>query len=175
MNNNNVQPPYQDPYQQTPYPAPVAQPPYPSYNSPQTPQPQPQPPYPTQPPMQQPMGYPIAPPPGQYPPYYPVADYSQETNIGKNGKSTASFVLGIVSLLLCWIYYLAIPASVVGLVLGLVSKNGMPTYSSKSRAGIIMNIIALALSVILLILLIKNIDKVYIYLLDMLDYLESYR
>ena len=63
----------------------------------------------------------------------------------EDGKATASLVLGICSIV---ISCLALPLSIVGLILGLVSKE----RSGKRTAGIVMNAIMLALSVLTLIL-----------------------
>jgi hypothetical protein len=66
------------------------------------------------------------------------------------GLAIASMVLGIVSLVLCCcFYYLAVPSSIVGLVLGIVSiKKGKPG-KNMAIAGIIMSGIAVVFAIIL--------------------------
>ena len=67
---------------------------------------------------------------------------------GGDGKATASVVLGIVSLVLaCGIGFIT---AIVGLILGICSKK-----SGKKTAGIILNSIALGLSIIVPIILLN--------------------
>ena len=58
-----------------------------------------------------------------------------------DGKATASLVLGICSLI---VWCLTLPLSIVGLILGIVSKE----RSGKRTAGIVINAITLVLSLI---------------------------
>ena len=67
------------------------------------------------------------------------------------GQGVASMVLGIISLVLFCIWYIALPCAIIGLVLGAVGsskakkagmKNGMAT------AGIVMSCIALGLALL---------------------------
>lgn len=62
-----------------------------------------------------------------------------------DGKATASLVLGICAFV---IFCLSFPLSVIGLILGLVSKE----KSGKRTAGIIINAIVLGLSIICIII-----------------------
>lgn len=63
----------------------------------------------------------------------------------EDGKATASLVLGICSIV---IFCLSLPLSIIGLILGIVSKE----KSGKRTAGIIINSIMLGLSVVVIIL-----------------------
>lgn len=72
------------------------------------------------------------------------------------GKAIASMVLGIISLVVAWFGYgaiLAIILSIVGLILGTQAKKEIPAEMPKgmATAGIVMSIIALALSVIVFV------------------------
>lgn len=64
----------------------------------------------------------------------------------KKGMAIASMVLGIVAVVLFCLWYISIPAAIVGLILGVLSnkagKDGMAT------AGIVLSIIALAIAII---------------------------
>ncbi len=68
----------------------------------------------------------------------------------KKGFAIASLVLGIVSVVFMCVWYLGIPAAILGLIFGIIAnkakKNGMAT------AGIVLSIIGLVLVVILIIL-----------------------
>ena len=64
----------------------------------------------------------------------------------KDGKATASLVLGICGLI---IWCLTLPLTIVGLILGIASKE----RSGKRTAGIVINSIGLALSIIALIIM----------------------
>lgn len=76
----------------------------------------------------------------------PTPTTTQSTSTGEqDGKATASLVLGICSFV---VFCLMFPLSIIGLILGLVSKE----KSGKRTAGIILNSIALGLSVVISIL-----------------------
>lgn len=76
----------------------------------------------------------------QYTNSYPVEDSSA------NGMAIASLVLGIVSFFCC-----GLPCSVVGLILGIISKKRKPENNGKATAGIVLSIIALVLWAIIVI------------------------
>ena len=63
----------------------------------------------------------------------------------EDGKATASLVLGICGFV---VFCLGLPLSIIGLILGIVSKE----KSGKRTAGIIINSIVLGLSVVVIIL-----------------------
>ena len=67
---------------------------------------------------------------------------------GGDGKGTASLVLGIVSIV--FLFGIGFITSIVGLILGICSKK-----SGKKTAGIILNSIALGLSIIVPIIIIS--------------------
>lgn len=67
-----------------------------------------------------------------------------KANTTKDGKATASLVLGICSLI---IWCLTFPLSLIGLILGIASKE----RSGKRTAGIVINAIGLALSLCVLL------------------------
>lgn len=81
----------------------------------------------------------------------PMASAPQGTG-DKKGMAIASLVLGIVSVVFCCAWYLAIPAAIVGLVLGIkankVVKTGLGT------AGIVLSIIGLIVAVIWVIVVV---------------------
>lgn len=97
-------------------------------------------------PMEQPgYGMPV-------PPYV----YMGEPEKVSEGLAVASMVLGIISIIFCALFYVAIPCAIVGLVLGCVyrskgGKNGM------SVAGIACSGSGLALALLILFLLIVDI------------------
>jgi hypothetical protein len=72
------------------------------------------------------------------------------------GLAIASMVLGIAGLALFCIWYIALPASIVGLILAIVSKKQARAAgvapSGMAKAGLILCIIALALDVVITIL-----------------------
>lgn len=73
-----------------------------------------------------------------------------EVNKTKHGFAVASLVLGIVSVVLCCCTWVGIACGIVGLVLAIVArKNG--NTETICKAGLILSIIGLALSIILLI------------------------
>ena len=68
----------------------------------------------------------------------------------KKGLSIASMILGIVAVVLCCFWYIAIPCSILAIIFGIIGKKkggkGMAT------AGLILGIIAIALYALLTLL-----------------------
>ena len=77
--------------------------------------------------------------------------YQEPQNNESKGLAIASMVLGIVSLVLSCVWYVSIPAAIVGIILGVMhnKKNGK---CGMSTAGIACSIISLVLTVLLLVL-----------------------
>ncbi|MBP3706753.1 MAG: DUF4190 domain-containing protein [Clostridia bacterium] len=95
---------------------------------------------PIQPPVQQPM--------------YQQPMYQQPMVPGK-GLGIASMVLGILSLVLFCVWYVAIPCGIIGLVLGAVGYNKARSCNIKNgmaTAGIVCSCIALGLAVLFVII-----------------------
>lgn len=69
-----------------------------------------------------------------------------------NGMSIASMVLGIISLVVFCVPYFSIPASIVGLILGIISIRGKKDGKGMAVAGIILCSIALLIGVLIIIL-----------------------
>lgn len=93
-------------------------------------------------PVQQPEEQPTYTAPTAPPPVYtapPAANNGQ-------GMAIASLVLGIASLVLMCLWYLAIPCGIVGLILGIMSGKRMKT--GMATAGVVLSIIGLVLSLI---------------------------
>ena len=88
-------------------------------------------------------------------PQQPMPQTQPSASVPGKGLGIASMVLGIVSLVLFCFLYIAIPCAIVGIILGIVSRNqakkaGAPT--GMSTAGIVCSAIALGILVIVLIL-----------------------
>ena len=78
--------------------------------------------------------------------------YAQYGPVQPKGLAITSMVLGIVGLVFCWVWWLGLPASIVGLILGIVAlKKGQPR--GMALAGIITAGVALALAVIVTIII----------------------
>lgn len=70
-----------------------------------------------------------------------------------HGMAIASMVLGIISVVFCWVFYFGIPCSIVGLVLGVIGKkknSEAGATSGMATAGIVCSIIALAINILLI-------------------------
>lgn len=68
----------------------------------------------------------------------------------RTGLGTASLVLGVCSLLAGWTFV----APIVGLVLGIASRSREPAARGRAGWGILLNLIALAVWILLLVLLV---------------------
>ena len=138
-------------------PPPAPQPPVPpQYQQPAAPvPPAPQPPVPPQAPYTPPQNagqynYYQQQQPGYTPPYYPLAVGPQADPA--KGKATGSLVLGLISLLCCQF----LPLPIIGLILGLNAKKMGTPSSGMATAGVVLNIIALVISVISIVFMIFN-------------------
>lgn len=69
-------------------------------------------------------------------------------NSGK-GMAVGALVCGIVSVVFCWLFYVAIPASLVAIVLGVLARKKLPQGGAgMATAGLVLGIIGLGLSVL---------------------------
>ena len=87
-------------------------------------------------------------------PQAPVNPYAQPVVPGK-GLGVASMVLGIVSLVLFCIWYLAIPCAIIGAALGGVAQSKAKAAGVKNGmavAGITCSCIALGVAILFLLL-----------------------
>ena len=79
----------------------------------------------------------------------------QDTTVPGKGKAIASLVLGFCACVFAWMGYgalLAIAASIVGIILGVQARKEMPAgKAGMATAGLVLSIIALALSSIVFI------------------------
>lgn len=88
-------------------------------------------------------------------PQQPMYANMQPVVPGK-GLAVASMVLGIIGLVLFCIWYIGIPCSIIGLILGGISSSKAKAYGMKSGmavAGIVCSCIALGLNIIGIILI----------------------
>jgi len=157
----NQQPQYQQPQnQQQQYQQPQNQ--QPQYQQPQYQQPQYQ-----QTQYQQPLqpGY-------QY-------QQNQDTEPRKsNGMAVAALVLGIVSFVLSCVYYISIPAAIVGLILGIISIKGNKGRKGMAIAGIILSGIGLLFALVIvfgIVALFQNENFMNGLSEDLFDSLDQYK
>lgn len=87
--------------------------------------------------------------------------YSQGQQYG-NGMGVASMVLGIIGIVIFCIWYLSLPCAIVGLILGIVSKNKVGK-NNISNAGIICSIVALGLVALLFLLALIGLTGMGLY------------
>ena len=85
----------------------------------------------------------------------PVYGANQKPAVPGKGLSIASMVLGIVSLALFCVWYLAIPCSIVGVALGGVAFNKAKEVGMKNAfatTGIVCSCVALGITLLILVL-----------------------
>jgi len=89
----------------------------------------------------------------QMPPIQP--NYATPTGPKTSGMAIASMVLGIVSLAMFCVWYLAIPCAILAVVLGTVARGpitrGQATGRGMATAGIVCGVIALGLAVLAIV------------------------
>ncbi len=71
------------------------------------------------------------------------------------GYAITSMVLGIVSLVVCCLPYITVPAALIGLIFGIVSLKGGYGGRGMAIAGIVTSSVAIALGAWLLIVMIR--------------------
>jgi hypothetical protein len=93
-------------------------------------------------------------PPG-YQPGYPM--YGVPMPMPRNGMGTAALVLGIVGVVLCWLYWVGPLLGVLAIIFGGVglarAHSGQATNRSSALAGLILGIVALAGFIVLVLLI----------------------
>jgi len=77
---------------------------------------------------------------------YNQDDYPQNTS---NAKGNISMVLGILSMVICCCYYLAIPLGIAAIIFGIVSLKQKEPQKGFAIAGIVTGIIAFLLVIVL--------------------------
>jgi hypothetical protein len=89
--------------------------------------------------------YPAANPPGIYPYSVQQGGYMASRPAQTNGPAIASLVLGIIGVVTCWIPFIGLVVSIVGLVLASI---GMKRIDSKGLAiaGLVLSIIGVVFS-----------------------------
>jgi hypothetical protein len=93
------------------------------------------------PPMQQP--YPQS--QSYQNPYNPYEMPLVQPNQGGGGLAITSMVLGIISIVFCWFFYLSLPVAIVGLILSIVARRS-PVRRGIATAGLVCSIIGLVFS-----------------------------
>lgn len=90
---------------------------------------------------------PSPPPPGSYPP--PAAPQ-------QNGVAIAAMVTGIVSLVFFWLFFIGIPAGIVGVILGFVGLNKSKQMNGVGRGmaitGLVTGAIGIVVSVVIIVI-----------------------
>ncbi len=98
---------------------------------------------------QQPAPYGNQPPQfGQQPPYGQYGFDGQQPKGGK-GMAIASMILGIVSLVLCFYWFLGLPTALVGLILGIVAINRASRNFGAGKGFAISGIVTSGLGLLL--------------------------
>lgn len=77
-------------------------------------------------------------------------EVNQSAQAEKKGLSIASMVLGIVGLVCCCFWYIAIPCSILAIIFGILGKK--KGGKGMAIAGLVLGIIAIALFIILILI-----------------------
>lgn len=93
-----------------------------------------------------------------------------------NGMSTASMVLGIISLVSSCCLYISIPAGAVGIILALLSKGADTNMGSRAKTGLITSILGLVITITLIIVAFFSLNSMGNTKLNVLfdDYMDFY-
>ena len=106
-------------------------------------------------PVQQPVQpqQPVYQQPPQQPVYQQQPVFQQMVASPSQGMAIASLVLGVVSIVFCWFWPIALFAAIIGVVLGFLARSkakqmGMPP--GMAMAGMVLSIVGLALTVLII-------------------------
>lgn len=67
----------------------------------------------------------------------------EENNKNKSTMHIAALVLGIISIVTCWFWYISLPAGILAIIFGV--KSAKRTGSKMGKAGMITGIVGLSL------------------------------
>ena len=112
-------------------------------------------------------------PPYQQPAYQQPYQAAPAAGSGK-GLAIASLVLGIVALCLCCIWFLSIPAAIVGVILGVIALKKQTPGRGMAIAGLIMSIIGCVLAIIFIVIAIVAVNEATSSLYNWYNLFEDY-
>lgn len=98
--------------------------------------------------------------------YQPIPKQMQDRNAT---MKTASFILGILGIILSCFYLFGFPCSATAIILGHLSKGDSMKAEGKGRTGMILGTIGLILSVVFLIMFTVFIVKMFLNSPEMMD------
>jgi hypothetical protein len=78
--------------------------------------------------------------------------YGDQQTTGKEGLAIASLVLGIISLALFCVWYLAIPCAILAIIFGAISRNS--ANSKMALAGLVMGICSIVVVVLFVVVIV---------------------
>ncbi len=85
-------------------------------------------------------------------PAAPAAPAYGAAAVQPKGLAITALILGIASIVFCWVWWLSIPAGVVGLVLGIIGlRKGQPR--GMALTGVILSAIGIVIAIILIIVI----------------------
>lgn len=79
--------------------------------------------------------------------------YYSQNNTGE-GKATAALVIGIISLSTCWVPFVGLIFSIIGLILSATSKNSDGTKPTPAIVGLVLSILSIIFAAIITIIVI---------------------
>lgn len=102
--------------------------------------------------------------------YQPVPKQMQDRN---STMKSASFILGILGIILSCFYLFGFPCSATAIILGHLSKGDSMKAEGKGRTGMVLGTIGLILSILFLILIIAFFVNMLLKSPEMMDELKQ--
>ena len=111
---------------------------------------------------------PVAPAPMPMQPQYQMQQPVAAVPHHGSGMAVAALVLGIISLVLCWIWFIGIPIGILAIVFGVLSKK-QPANKGMAMAGLVTGIIGVVLAIVIVVIALTTVNKAANDLEDAID------
>lgn len=113
--------------------------------------------------------------PNQYNNAYNLGNQSDDQSKGSSGLAITSMVLGILSLVCCFVYCGSIPLAIVSIILGVIVLVQKKKGKSFAIAGIVTSVVGVLMSIAILVLCKPYIQNMEAFVANQDQYVQEYQ